>query len=203
MYKKIGLIPLKGTGTYGFVRKSELPADPDDTFRLFPLPSSFAVTGDFKDIAKNHCCATTVTNLALLKKAKNGTAPEGSADIRTLFQAVHHHIGNGPVLSMPPGGRKAFADTGLVFNYAKLSPGSDPQLTSSGFARQAMDTLQGGHPLALMLADSLFQMHWVTVIGYRTFGQEFYLEIMDSWHKEPWYYRPGCGSRILTCLALL
>ena len=205
-------IPLKGSGTYGFIysykRENTDTADLravrslSSPLRLPALPERFAVTGDFDDLARNHCCATMVTNLLLLKNASSDSAVS-FPELRELFIRVHRKIGNGPILYLPRRGRNAFTLNNRSFTYRKLQPGRNCDRSDSLFASDIRQAINTGHPLALMLADSLSQMHWVTVVGCFDHGEEFYLELQDSWHQNLCCYRPGHGSRILSCLEIL
>lgn len=117
-----------------------------------PGPSHpFAVTGDFSSIAKNHCCAVTVTNLILQGFAGPGWKMRYH-NRAELFRSVHHFVGNGPVFTMKKANR-FLRETGLNGQFVKIPKAALAQ------------TLSAGRPAALLVAASLFDWHWVLATG--------------------------------------
>ena len=190
--KKMRVLPLIGNGTYGFSEASELPEEAPVSLVTLPhLPVSFAVTTDYMEEAKNHCAAVTATNLSLiLSPPANARTAELLREIsHRSFTSIHSRIGNGPILNLEKRITRYYRDTGIPIRCRKLKNVEDISAV-----------LSKGHPAALLLGDSLFRWHWVTVIGSLTYPDGTVLEIADSWHRRPRYYRPNYGSRVLGIL---
>ena len=197
------LLPLASDKTYGFFELSQLPSgEPLRVISLSPLPEEFAVTGDYTKEAKNHCAAVTSTNVSLILAAQG--YPDAlpripSSSVRSLssrdisqstFTRIHDVIGNGPIVNLEKliGRYTENANTAIRCRKRK---GPD----------DIAKALSSNHPVALMVADSLFQWHWITVLEWREYpGNQIYFVIADSWHRTPRAYRPNYGSRILRIL---
>ena len=54
-----------GDGNYGFINLDEMPSGSYSSDNIPYSGTSWVITSDFSDIAKNHCGATAVTNLAM------------------------------------------------------------------------------------------------------------------------------------------
>ncbi len=190
--KKTVLLPIVGDGRYGFFDASGLPRYPAvSDVRLEQLPAEFAVTSDYDPEARNHCAAVTATNISLiLSPPANARTKEALGRIaHRSFTSIHNRIGNGPILNLERRIMRYYTEAGIPIRCRRL-----PDTAAIPSA------LMQNHPAALLLADSLFQWHWVTVIGQLSWPDDTVLIIADSWHRTPRYYRPGYGSRVLGVL---
>ena len=147
----------------------------------------WAVTKDYKDIAKNHCGAVLVTNLALYFSAKAYNNLLVNNSKYDTFAAVHRVIGNGPVINLARGAKKYFNDRGYTLEYEKVKSYEDIK-----------DAIEKNQPLGLLLSNGIFNWHWIMVVGWRQDNsQENYLRIVDSWNRtDERFYKVGSGSRL-------
>lgn len=188
--------------------------------RSAPVPSHpFAVTGDFSGIAKNHCCAVTVTNLVLQGFAGPGWKARYH-NTEELFRDVHRIVGNGPVFSMKKANR-FLRENRLDGQFLKISKDA------------LAPALSAGRPAALLVAASLFDWHWVLAVGIvpdpqavspgprhadqagtvpssaaqntqprrirgTAVSSAFSLRIINNWDRNEWkQYVPGQGAKLL------
>ena len=69
----------------------------ESRFLLFPeVPA--AVTADFAHAARNHCCATMLTNYCLYLESKGSLFPD--LPRAALFEKIHRFVPNGPIFSI-------------------------------------------------------------------------------------------------------
>lgn len=174
---------IRGDGDYGFVT---LPSGTVSSSKTITSASSvtWAVMSSFNDIAKNHCGATVVTNLALYYYQRGYTNLR-ITNVRGTFEAVHKIIGNGPVTVIAGDAVKYFSNRGYTLNH------------SSANTQLAVKTaLNNNRPLATLLADGLLNWHWVLTVGYREYTSgDFYMQIVTGWRNGiDRYYKPGTGS---------
>lgn len=177
---------------------------------------SFAVTSDYTAIARNHCAATMLTNaVRLLQPAESLTQ-----DVKALFIAIHQIVGNGPVLHLQRRANRYFDSAHLPIRCEQINrrciESRPDRLTSL-----AWSDLADGHPVALLVAASLFRWHWVLALPatslepYRQFvsisaashqtsghdtvsGANGTFLIADSWHAQRiYYYTADQGSRLM------
>jgi|GEM_PF-702908 len=92
--------------SFHFIQETKNRSEIKRRFVLCPDGVSWAVTGDFADMANNHCCATLLTNYSVFLDAchQNQIATRylRVADYKEIFAGVHHFVGNGPVLRIDP-----------------------------------------------------------------------------------------------------
>lgn len=186
------LMPLNDDGDYGFLSLSQLP---HDTYTPGTIPYcnlEWMTTSDFagkKDnngnLIKDHCGSVAVSNLALYFGTRGYTNLLKSNNFET-FKAVHSYVGNGPVLSITDKAKKYFKDCGYTLNSAP-----NDSLSS------VITAIDNGRPCGFLLENSLFNWHWILVVGYRignTSGKT-YCTIVDGWNKKAnRYYRLNEGS---------
>ncbi len=174
---------------YGFLEKWDLPDGNYEGKELKCSGVNWVVTGDFKDIAKNHCGAVAVTNLALYFAAK-GAAGLKRKNERETFSAVHNVVGNGPVLRITRKARQYFDFRGYeLFKKTVRS--------FSGIK----DAIDNDMPCLVLLAHGITHWHWVLAVGYREYpdNKGRYLHIIDGWTRnQDKFYKPGSGSRMAT-----
>lgn len=181
-----------GDGDYGFIAAEAMPTKKYISYDIPNMCTDWAVTGDFARMAKNHCAAVAVMNLALYF-AENGRPELKKATYKDTFAAVHHIIGNGPVFGITRGAEKYFRGCGCALRARPFS-GIDGLRAA----------VSGGHPCALLLADGLFQWHWVLAVGYREYAAgETYLRLVTGWHRRAdRFYKPDSGSVVLSAAEL-
>ena len=131
----------------------------------------WAVTGEYKGEAKNHCGAVCATNLAIYFSSQGyRELLEGNDRVRT-FRQIHAYVGDGPVLRLLNRTRKYFISRGYSFacrmvrNYGEIK-----------------EALGEGRPSVVLLTSGPFDWHWVLAVGCRRYedGRE-YLRVVDGW----------------------
>ncbi|MBO5564040.1 MAG: hypothetical protein J5935_00285 [Lachnospiraceae bacterium] len=200
---------------YGFRSLRRMAAAGYLEKNILPAGSRFVTTGDFESEAKNHCAAVCATNLVTYALQKNPNLTKGTPFAEkdgkhTLFMALHHAIGNGPVLFFDTKLRRFF-DNGFGKRY-----GLRMQSQAVHGFEEIKRALDADCPCVLLLANDLFHWHWVLAVGYRIYeGQDYletgemtvmepgeYLRIADSWrHQADTFYRIGKGSVLLLARA--
>lgn len=164
---------------YGFVRQDQLPAGAFVGNCLSGIERKWAVTGDFMDLARNHCGATVVTNLALYF-ADHGCPRLRQGDDRATFQAVHRFAGDGPISFLAPRAVRYFRSCGVSL---KTTP------VWNRFAYQREIAL--GHPCIFLLVNAPYSGHFVIGVGWRQYADgSFWIQIQDSWHRDAhrWFH---------------
>lgn len=180
-FKKVKKFIL-GHGDYGFLDLDQLPQGIfvekyiDDSANL-----DYITTADNKDLAKNHCGATAATNLG------HYYLRDLSFDL--LFKKFHSEIGNGPVFFIPKKILRVFKDLGKDLDYFSTR---DVEEIKTALYQNLMGIL--------LLANGLFDWHYVVALGYRIYENgDMYLIIMDGWTKDrKRFYKINSGSLLLS-----
>ena len=183
---------------YGFLTAQDLPKTDIYDERLLPDVTAmrFATTGDYAEIAKNHCGAVCASNVLLWLGYRAPSLIKKNADPSFLrnrvFSTMYRIIGNGPVFTLHGSIKKGARDLGFMIMSERSS--SRPDIIRS---------IDNGKPVALMLANGVFDWHWVLCVGYRrypvAFGGKTYLRLANSWRPDAdVFYVPGEGARILS-----
>lgn len=176
---------LMGDGDYGFLSLNQLPKG-EFTEKTIPLnPSQLAVTGDFRNIAHNHCGAVCALNIiiVLFQNAPEFLEEKSPAQ---LFKEVHRIIGNGPTPSIAGG----------LAKYAK-SLGANIRYQSEIKSFEGIKAAIGrGSPCGILLANALADWHWVMCVGYREYQKEGgFIRICDGWNRTAdRFYKLNSGS---------
>jgi len=178
---------IRGDGTYGFFRASEMPAGGYESDTIpYAADVNWAKTSDFNDIANNHCGATSVTNLALY------FAQNGYPDLKIndsagdTFKAVHQIVGNGPVMTIARHAEKYFSSRGYRLKHRSVE--DIPAIKAAA---------ANGRPCGILLIGGLFAWHWVIGVGWRQYAAngDFYIRINNNWDgSADTYYKPETGS---------
>lgn len=190
---------------YGF-----LPAAADDRRTIYstantdcpdqvaePVPP-FAVTGDFTSIARNHCCATMLTNFILQGYAGRGAASRIHCHTpQDLFIRIHQYVGNGPVFRLG-GANRFLRESGIGGRFIRIRK------------TRLYEIVSHGNPAALLVAASPFDWHWVLAVGLSS-GQpaariagtpplsDLRIRIINNWDRNVLKeYIPGTGARLIS-----
>lgn len=158
-----------------------------------PADRVFVVTGDNADIARNHCAATMLANLMLCRYGEGAVC----RNRRELFRGIHRIIGNGPILRLDRRANRYLAGQGvpLVCRQINRRVAEAPDRLVQLVQRE----LDAGRPCGLMVAESLWNWHWVLVLGAKLdpSGAVCFC-IADGWHaRRVFHYMPDHGSRLL------
>lgn len=177
----------KQVKTYGFLNRSQLEKGKfqEESLDIDGIP--WVKTGEFSDLAHNHCGAVLMTNL-LLYFSKIGARNLLKANPRQTFIEIHKRIGNGPVLRLTSRSRPYFAKRGYRLR----------NRTVKDFL-QVQKSISEGRPLGLLLRRSNFDWHWVLIVGWRQYqnGLQYY-RIIDGWNKRSdRYYQPNKASKAI------
>lgn len=175
----------RGDGDYGFINLKDMPSSSYVPKTILSAKTTdWAIMDDYDDIARNHCGATTVTNLALYF-AKRGNTNLTINNKLDTFKAVHNIVGNGPSMIIAPSAKQYFKDRGYTLNYSSVRDFDG--------IKSAADS---DNPCGVLLADGLFSWHWIISVGYRQYDSGGnYMQIMDNWYNTvDRYYRIGTGS---------
>lgn len=175
---------------YGFMDLNEMPLGNYSSDNIKYDDISWATTGEYVDMAKNHCGAVLVTNLALFF-ASNGFSDVIIDDSKDkTFEAVHKIVGNGPIINVAKKAKQYFYERGYSLEHKNLE----------GF-EDIKDAIANNHPLGVLLSSGFFSWHWIMVIGWTQHNSEEkfienYLRIIDSFYDTAdRYYQINFGSR--------
>ncbi|MBE5064029.1 hypothetical protein INF30_12270 [Lachnospiraceae bacterium DSM 108991] len=173
-----------GDGDYGFINWSDMPSGSYTSDNIPYSGTSWVITGDFDDIASDHCGATAVTNLANYF-ANQGYSKLKKSSNRNTFIAVHNIVGNGPVMTIADKAKKYFSNCGYTLQYSSVG-------TFTGIK----DATKKDRPCGILLADGIVKWHWILSVGYRDYNSGGdYIRIMDGWNRNVnRFYKPGSGS---------
>lgn len=168
-------INLYSDGDYGFIDWEDMPSGTYD-WDIIPnaVSTDWATTSEFTSIAKDHCGATAVTNLALYF-ANCGYSDLKKDSVYDTFVAVHDIVGNGPVMTIAGSAKKYFSRCGYNLSYRSVGN---------------FDSVKGeigkGRPCGILLANAILDWHWVICVGYRDYTPtetgEGYMRIVDGWN---------------------
>lgn len=179
---------------FGFLREEK---EEKERFCLWQAGAA-AVTGDFADLAVNHCCAAMVTNY-LLYLISLGKYPASSP--RDLFVRVHRFVRNGPILSIRRNVPRAFAAMQVPAGVRKL-----PIHFSTPASRKEqvlISCLQNEKcPAALLVAAGPLSFHWILAVGTVEYQNQRYLLVVTGWHRAPQRWRIDQGCRIFAAYSL-
>lgn len=170
-----------GKSNYGFVDAG-------------PSAQTFAVTGDYADIARNHCAATMLTNVMLQHDGAGAAGPPW----RSLFCGVHAAIGNGPVLWIPRRANRYLAANRVPVVCRQVNRHLC-ETRPDRLAAILYEEIAAGRVCGLMVAASALQWHWVLAVSAErnADGTRSFL-IADGWHARRMYrYVPDQGSRLM------
>lgn len=174
-----------GDGDYGFVDWNSMPSGSYTADNLPMSGWSWVVTGDFNDIANNHCGATAVTNLALYFSSKGYSGLKKGSN-RDTFIAVHNVVGDGPKMTIADDAEAYFSNSGYSLNYSSIG-------TYDSYKK----AIRAERPCGILLANGIVDWHWILGVGYRHYftGDQQYMRIMDGWNRDVnRFYRPASGS---------
>ena len=103
-----------GNNDYGFIDWHDMPTG-DYTFDLIDdaVSVDWVITKDFESIAKNHCGATAVTNIALYF-AKVGYSNLKINTVYDTFVEVHKIVGDGSTMTIADKAKTYFSDRGYT-----------------------------------------------------------------------------------------
>jgi len=175
----------------GIVNSSKLPLSSYTSKTIDNATSvNWQVTSNFKNIAKNHCAAVAVTNLAMYfykcgyYNLMVDTRRKGRSAYET-FVEVHKIVGNGPVVTVAEKAKKYFKSRGYSLKSSSVF--------SIGAVKKAIDK---NRPVVTLIANGLFSWHQIICIGYRMYtGGAFYMRVIDGWNNSTnKYYRVYQGS---------
>lgn len=174
-----------GDGDYGFVDWNNMPSGSYTADNLPMSGWSWVVTGDFNDIANNHCGATAVTNLALYFSSKGYSGLKKGSN-RDTFIAVHNVVGDGPKMTIAGDAKTYFSNSGYSLNHSSIG-------TYDSYKK----AIRAERPCGILLANGIVDWHWILGVGYRHYftGDQQYMRIMDGWNRDVnRFYRPASGS---------
>ena len=132
----------------------------ESRFLLFPeVPA--AVTADFAHAARNHCCATMLTNYCLYLESKGSLFPD--LPRAALFEKIHRFVPNGPIFSITKRAPKVFASLEISSAASRLplrlrdTPCSKMTVLCRCLEKQK-------DPAALLVAAGPLSWHWILAL---------------------------------------
>jgi len=158
------------TSSYGFIKADDLPSLDYQSNKLKYGKITWAQMHSFNDIAKNHCGATLITNLCIFFESQGyqGLLIDGS--IRKTFEHIHSIIGNGPIITTARTAKRYFAKKGYELSYKMIY----------NFG-QIKDAIDDNMPVSMLLAEKIFEWHWVLAVGYLKSDKLEFVRIINAW----------------------
>ena len=198
---------------FHFIPENRIQGHLQERFILCEDGVRWAVTGDFPDLARDHCCATMFTNYLIYLEGRGLYHGSARGDLRSLFRTVHSVIGNGPVLNIRGKSRRLFGRnhipaSAVPVNHLRSRRGIDQERNLSSteimYRRIRGEILQGS-PVALLVAAAPLDWHWVLAMGFAEFEYGRHgLLILDNWHRDGFQiYLPDEGCRVISATALI
>ena len=166
-------LPIRRRGNFVFLTEADLP---QSSYRCDNVPLSdisWATTSEFNEHAYYHCGAVCITNLCLYFVSRGRRNLFVKNDKSATFDAVHSFVGNGPKLTVAYAARRFFRTRYYRLKHRQVKNFSE-------FA----EAIAADRPVALLLAESLFNWHWVVALGWRKYESgEIYLRIVNGWEN--------------------
>ena len=109
---------------YGFIYSDSLPQSGYTEVKIPVAADRVAITGDYFEIADNHCAAICTMNTMLLMRQ------HGKGDIRRhrfgndfleIFKDIHKIVGNGPIIFYKPKFNRYFKSKGSKVHAVPIS----------------------------------------------------------------------------------
>lgn len=161
---------------YDFIYSESLPKMGYTEISIPVALERIAVTGDYFDIADNHCAAICCMNIMqLLRQHGKGDVRRHrfGNDFRQIFNDIHKFIGNGPIVFFKP-----------KFNRFFKSKGSRVRLMPISRLCEIEAAVRDKTPVALLVNAGITKWHWILVVGIRKYmNGDIYLNILDGWNK--------------------
>ena len=166
-----------------------MPAGEYDSDSIPCANVEWVVYNDFSNMAKDHCGAVAVTNMALYF-AEQGYSNLYQGSEEETFDAVYEIMGDGPKLTVAfeANAKEYFSDCGYTLQSNGVA-GFDGIITA----------VHNERPIAMLLANGIFKWHWVLGVGWRSYdtvGGD-YIQIMNGWDRNTdVFYRRNSGSLV-------
>lgn len=148
------------------------PNPPLSALHVHMIPSvmpEWAMMDDFKDLAKNHCAATSLLNA--LRLAENFRIPLSGEKER--FAQIHKYVKNGPVFHIAPGANRYLQKV--------HSPWRVERIQKSVLCAALRDRC----PVFLLVRGAFLHWHWIVAAGfYDDKNGARHLLIEDNWHRQ-------------------
>lgn len=179
-----------GNGDYKFISNENMPLGKYSSKTISNIESvDWITTGYTNDLAKNHCGATAVTNLAIYYDKMGYEMLKINDSKLETFKEIHKIIGNGPVLTIAQGAKKYFKARGYDLSKSSLNSFDEIKI--------AIDNNQ---IIGILLSNGIFDWHWVLAIGYREYENgENYLRIINGWNNtSDIFYKINSGALLFS-----
>lgn len=180
-----------GDNNYGFIKVNKMSDEKYIEQAIDGLDFKVNSTADFSNEAKNHCGATLAVNLyKLFNNRYNFHSVEEDLNLDnrdnalTLFKDIHKYVPNGPVLFLARKIKSYFSSKSIDIKYKKIP------------FKKLLSSLDANKPVAILLADGLFNWHWVLAVGYRVYADgTLYLRLISNHDRTSQsYYIKNSGS---------
>ena len=104
-----------GNGDYGFIKSREMPSGTYSSDMITKARYvDWATTDDFPSVARNHCGATAVANLALYFAIRGYSNLKVNNSKSDTVNAVYNVVGNGAITDINPKGKSYFLQRGYT-----------------------------------------------------------------------------------------
>ena len=161
---------------YGFIYAESLPKEGFTEIKIPVAAERVAITGDYFEIADNHCAAIcTMNTLLLLRQHQKGDVRKHrfGNDYLQIFKDIHNIVGNGPIVFYKP-----------KFNRFFKSKGSKVRVAPISQLGEIESAIRERTPVSLLVNAGITHWHWILVIGVRKYiNGDIYLNILDGWNK--------------------
>lgn len=178
-----------GNKSYGFIKEEQLPKGDFVEKNLSFDEISWAKTGDYQKIARNHCGTVLISNIVIFSHFRASGKVLSQADRDEVFSRAHKLVGNGPVAFT----KRAIKEILSIRNY---KTGSSHLWTFEDIK----SSLDCGKPVSLLLTKAPLDWHWVLGLGYREYqnGEKF-MRLVTGWQdSDSYFYRIREGAGIFT-----
>lgn len=170
---------------YNFYNEDELATGTYKEYSIKDLEKcDFLTTGEVSAIANNHCGAVAATNIAIYYQNR-GFKNLLAANNYDTFKHLHDLIGDGPVLSIAKNTKRYFKSRGYILESKRFRSFD-----------KLKEHLEADHIVDMLLADAVFNWHFVLAVGYREYESgEKYIKIITGWDKsKEKYFKLNAGT---------
>lgn len=176
-------------GDYGFVDIKDMPTGSYKSNKIPLANDNWATTGEFSNIADNHCGATASTNIALYFTYQEYINLLKDSSKHNTFLEIHRSIGNGPVMRIAKKTKDYFKRRGYNLRYGRA-------ISYNGIKK----AIANNRPCGVLLAAGILDWHWIIAIGWREYPDgDKYLQIINGWNNSTQkFFKLKNGARLVS-----
>ena len=142
--------------------------------------TNWGTTGEFSDLANNHCAATSAFNVTHYYRTRFGD-PIVNSDRLSVFEEIHSFICDGPVTPLEYRARyRSYVSVETSYNVSIVAPA----FTWANYKSYIHD----GYVVLMCVWPELLSAHMINGVGYREYPSGNYCAVLDNWNSSGMVY---------------